>query len=205
MLYEYEGDYYESLSLAVATPRPGGREAGGRISRRLEGGKGLLGDGVAAVGARKIPVDENVQSLIPFRGRQGSFPYVSATDVISGTADPEVLKDRIVLVGTTAKGLFDLRATPVHPAYPGVEAHANLIIGIIDGDLKENPAYTIGAEVVLLALSGIIMAVILPIPEPLKAAATTVALLLGIIGITSASGRCWISCFRLRLACWQCW
>ena len=183
MLYEYEGDYYESLSLAVARLALGAEKLVAGFPGDSKAGKGYSAMEWLQLGARKIPVDENVQSLIPFRGRQGSFPYVSATDVISGTADPEVLKDRIVLVGTTAKGLFDLRATPVHPAYPGVEAHANLIIGIIDGDLKENPAYTIGAEVVLLALSGIIMAVILPILSPLKAAATTVALLLGIIGI----------------------
>ena len=183
MLYKHEGDYYESLSLAVARRHLGvdtitpGFPAGSRA------GKGYSAMEWLQVGSQRIPVDDKVQTLIPYRGRQGSFPYVSATDVIHGTADPEVLQGRIILVGTTAKGLFDLRATPVQPDYPGVEAHANLITGILDGDLHENPAYTIGAEVVLLALSGLIMAVVLPILSPLWATTTTAALLLGIVGI----------------------
>jgi adenylate cyclase len=44
-----------------------------------------------------------------------------------------------VLVGTTAPGLVDLRATPVNPEYPGVEMHANLIKSILDGRFKARP------------------------------------------------------------------
>ena len=183
MLHEFEENYYESLSLAVA------RQAL-RIDKLVPGfpqdskaGKGYSVMEWLQLGGLRIPVDDQVQSLIPYRGRKGSFPYVSAVDVITGAADPAALDDRIVLIGTTAKGLLDLRATPVQPDYPGVEAHANLIVGILDGSLKDNPAYTVGAEVVLLGLSGIIMAVILPILSPLWAAAITVFLLLGIIGV----------------------
>jgi adenylate cyclase len=139
-------------------------------------------------------VDNEVKTLVPFRGPQGSFPYVSATDVIEGTADEKVLRDRIVLLGTTAKGLLDLRATPVATDFPGVEVHANLISGILGPKgqtgrvtaLKDNPAYTVGAEFVLLVVSGLLMAMVLPALTPLVATLITVALALGIIGANIA-------------------
>ena len=52
-----------------------------------------------------------------------------------------------MLVGTTAPGLLDLRSTPVEPVYPGVEIHANLIAGMLDGNIKQKPPYVLGAEV----------------------------------------------------------
>ena len=53
--------------------------------------------------------------------------------------------------------VVDLRATPMDEVYPGVEVHANLIAGILRGELLEAPAYTVGAEVLLLLIGGIAM------------------------------------------------
>jgi adenylate cyclase len=183
MLFEFDNDYYESMSLAVArtvlgvpsvTPGFPGESRVGRSYSDLE----WLG-----VGDRQIPVDAGVNALIPYRGPQGSFPYVSATDVIRGTADPSLLKGRIALVGATAKGLLDLRATPVQADYPGVEIHANLITGILDGSIKESPAYTVGAEFMLVLFSGLLMALLLPVLSPIWAGAMTLALLGGIVSV----------------------
>jgi len=73
------------------------------------------------------------------------------------------------LVGTTAPGLLDLRATPVDPVYPGVEVHANLIAGILDDNIKQKPPYVIGAEFALLFVVGITLAFLLPYLNPLRA------------------------------------
>ena len=97
-----------------------------------------------------MPVDNLVTALVPYRGKQGSFKYLSATDVLHGNAPLDDLKNKIVLVGTTAPGLNDLRAAPVASVYPGVEIHANLIAGMLDGSIKQRPPYVLGAEVVLL-------------------------------------------------------
>ena len=94
------------------------------------------------LGQQRIPVDKEVAALIPYRGPQGSFHYISATDVLTRHVAPALLKDKIVLVGTTAAGLLDLRATPVQNVYAGVEIHANMIAGILDNNIKEQPAYT---------------------------------------------------------------
>ncbi|MDD1632483.1 MAG: CHASE2 domain-containing protein, partial [Methylococcaceae bacterium] len=72
-------------------------------------------------------------------------------------------------VGTTAPGLLDLRATPVAEVYPGVEVHANMISGILDQNLKERPAYMVGAEVIWLLLTGIALSFLVPQMGPTKA------------------------------------
>ena len=141
LLIKYEEQYYESLAMAMArevldvdTIAPVFEEAFGNTDYpALEW---------LQLGKNNIPVDGFIQALVPYRGGQGSFNYVSAADVMSGRVEKEILKDAIVLVGTTAPGLFDLRATPVENQYAGVEIHANLLAGIIDGTIKKKPAYT---------------------------------------------------------------
>jgi len=193
MLYEYDGDYYGALSLEVARAALGVDEVVPGFPTETGFGRYSKIEWLE-LGPKRIPVDDSVRALVPFRGPQGSFPYVSATDVIRGAADGQKLRDRIVLVGTTAKGLLDLRATPVAPDFPGVEIHANLISGILgppggspgETSIKENPAYTLGAEFVLLLVSGLVMAIVLPALSPLAATAVTMALLAGILGTNLA-------------------
>jgi adenylate cyclase len=72
---------------------------------------------------RVIPVGEAMSTVVQYRGRGGphggSFRYVSAADVLTGRAPADLLNGTVVLIGTTAPGLVDLRATPVNPEYPG--------------------------------------------------------------------------------------
>ncbi len=124
----------------------------------------------------RIPVDANGAVFVPYRGRQGSFPYIPAHKVLSGKADAEQLKGKIVLIGTTAAGLLDLRSTPVQNIYPGVEVHANIISGILDNRIKHKPEWTAGYEFVLLVVLTVSMALLLPLVSPLLAAAGTLGL-----------------------------
>ena len=130
----------------------------------------------------RIPVDANGAVFVPYRGRQGSFPYVPAYKVLDGSADASQLKDKIVLIGTSAPGLLDLRSTPVQNIYPGVEVHANIISGILDDRIKHKPAWTVGYEFVLLVIVAVCMALLLPLVSPLLAAAST----LGFAGMIMA-------------------
>ena len=173
MLYDYKGAYYESLSLMMARTYMKVAELRPRFETAPWGGaKNYSGFESIQVGRTLVPVDERVRTLVPYRGPQGSFHYVSATDVIHGKADPTILKPgTIVLVGTTAPGLLDLRSTPVQNAFAGVEIHANLISAILDGRLLQKPAYTKGAEFVLLLLFGLVMVFLLPVLSPLAATA----------------------------------
>ncbi|MES2880405.1 MAG: CHASE2 domain-containing protein, partial [Pseudomonadota bacterium] len=141
LLQMNNGALYETLGLAMA--RLALREPALELGY-ADADKNVLSLEYLKLGKRHIPVDIDVAALIPYRGKQGSFTYVSASDVLKGTASPDLLKDTIVLVGTTAPGLLDFRIAPMQESYAGVEAHANLVAGILDGNVKGRPAYTLG-------------------------------------------------------------
>ncbi|MDP1996078.1 MAG: CHASE2 domain-containing protein, partial [Gallionella sp.] len=129
ILVEYGGAYYESLSLAVVRTLLGQPELlPGFAEGDTSGYGGLEWLELDTAGGRlKIPVDANVATFVPYRGNQGSFKYISIADVLHDRVEISQLKNKIVLVGTTAPGLLDMRATPVAEVYPGVEIHANMI------------------------------------------------------------------------------
>ena len=174
LLQLYDGEPYETLGLALArlalrepTIKPG----------LAEGEKNALAVESIKLGQYSIPVDDEVAALVPYRGRQGRFPYVSASDVLQGKAAPESLRGAIVLVGATAPGLNDLRNTPTQENYPGVEVHANLVAGIMEGHIKERPTSAVGVEAALLVLAAALLALALPALRPLWATLLTAGLL----------------------------
>ena len=185
LVQSHDGYLYSSLALAIVQVYLGnpkiqlGVETGGAKNNRdyyaLE--SIILGD-------LKIPVDNNGAAYVPYRGLQGSFPYLSIHQVLARDIDPALLKDKIVLVGTSAPGLLDLRSTPVQNTYPGVEVHANLISGMLDQSINHRPAWTIGYEFALLILIAVSMALLLPMVSPLLAAAGSFGVSLLLIGGT---------------------
>ena len=183
LLQEYQGAQYEALSVGVARLALGAP----KLEARFEGDEDYSVLEWLQLGKKNIPVGANATALIPYRGKQGSFPYVSATDVLQGRVPKALLKDAIVLVGTTSPGLMDLRATPVQSVYPGVEIHANLIAGIIDQNIKQHPAYMLGAEVLLLLAAGLLLTLSLPALKPLWATALTGLTLTLVIGSNLAA------------------
>jgi adenylate cyclase len=199
MLVEYKGKYYEPFSLAIVRLYLGMQDAARNNKTTLTlpkvipgiaperfGSKNYTGLEWLEVGSLRIPVDDEVTALVPYRGPRGSFPYVSLADIWADKVPAEKLKGRIALIGASAPGLFDLRATPVGTSdapsaleklgnvYPGVEIHANLIAGMLDGKLKHKPPYMVGAEVLLLVLGGIVLTLLIPMLAPLWATAATV-------------------------------
>ena len=188
LIVEYKDEYYEALSLAMVRallgqPKvvPWFPEESWFSSKSYQGMEAI--DLPTARGTLRIPEDENVAALIPYRGHQGSFRYYSIADVMADRIKPGELKGKVALIGTTAPGLLDLRATPVGEAYPGVEIHANLIAGMLDGAIKQKPSYVLGAEVVLLLLAGLAMVLLLPLLSPLRATLASLVALLFILTV----------------------
>lgn len=191
LLAEYQGQYYESLSLAmyrVIQGRPdvvpGFPQERFLFDRSYHGLDSILLQGSAHV--QSIPVDDRVAVLVPFRGsggvHGGAFRYVSASDILARRIPPESLRDRIILVGTTAPGLLDLRVTPVGAAYPGVEMHANLISSLLDGKLLVAPDFSVGFDVLVLLIVGLFLAFVLPlVSAPLAVLISAMALSLLIV------------------------
>ncbi len=176
MIVEYNGAYYESLSLAMVRTLLGTTKlTPGYGSDKSADYAGLEWLALtSAQGNFRIPVDENVSTLVPYRGGRGSFRYISIADVLHGRTPLDELKGKIVLIGTTAPGLMDLRSTPVNTVYPGVEVHANMIAGILDQNLKEKPPYVIAVEIVLLLITGVALSLLLPLLTPVKATLLTI-------------------------------
>ncbi len=168
-------NYYPSLGLALARIALGQEAFAPVIEETADGSFALE---AFRLGKRRLPVNKNGWALVPFKGPQGSFPYLSAADVISGEVSQAELKDRIVLLGTTAPGLKDLRVTPVGEAYAGVEIHANLIAAILDETLPQHPGYLLGAEFLLLLILGPLLVWLLIRLSPLIASSICLLLLL---------------------------
>lgn len=121
--------------------------------------------------------------LIPYLGGAGQFPYVSATEVIQGRADPAVFSNALVLVGTSSVGLADLRTTPVGTQFPGVEVHANLLNGLLAGNFPYTPDYGDTMTAALLILLGVIFSLISSRLGPVALATATASLLVVLVAI----------------------
>ncbi|TAJ75826.1 MAG: adenylate/guanylate cyclase domain-containing protein [Gallionellaceae bacterium] len=176
MIVEYGGAYYESLSLAVVRTVLGSP----KLMPGYASGNDADYAGLEWLGLEdlRIPVDSEVSALVPYRGGRGTFKYVSVTDVLKERTPLEELKNKIILVGTSAPGLMDMRSTPVDEVYPGVEIHANMISGILSQSIKSSPPYVMGAEVVFLLLVGVALSILLPLLSPIQDALTALAAIL---------------------------
>ena len=177
LFQSYGGRLYGSLAFSVARLAQGSPPVSfafdeGRPARLV----------YVALGDTKIALDSQGAVLIPFRGPLGSFRYVSATDVLKGKAPADALKDAIVLLGASAPGLQDVRAVPVAKEYIGVEAHANLVSGLLDGAIPSRPRQSALAEVLALVAIALVTALLLPRLAPLAG----FALFLGLVGAAIA-------------------
>jgi adenylate cyclase len=113
------------------------------------------------VSPHSIPTDDRARIWVHFaRHEQGLF--ISAKDVLDGTVDPARIQGKLVLVGASATGLKDLRATPLDPAMPGIEVHAQLLETILSGDYLTRPGWANGAEIILIGIVGLLMIVLVP-------------------------------------------
>ena len=123
-------------------------------------------ESISLDGLTDIPTDGFGYVLIPYRGKSGSFPYISSADVLNGDIPEGFFENRIVLFGTTAVGLYDMRSTPVESVFPGVEVHANIIAGLLDGHFPNEPPWALGANVALLITLGVMSVFIVPFIQP---------------------------------------
>lgn len=104
-----------------------------------------------------IPANKDGYQRLNFYGGNNTFKSVSYIDVINGDANKEDLKGKIVLVGytDTAKGLYDLRATPFSPNSAGVEIHATAIQNLIDRSFMIR--WEIGPHILILFIYGLLL------------------------------------------------
>ncbi len=185
MFMQVGDGYFEAMSLAVLRIYLGNAPINLETTVVDSGGRAQGWIRFVRVGdAVRIPLDERMAALVPYRS-QGGFRYVSATDVMRGTLGADELKDRIVIVGTSARGLVDVRATPTREDLPGVEIHASLISGALDNAMKSRPAEMLAIAVLTILLVGIPLAVLLPRLSALTATLVVGAMSAMVIGVNA--------------------
>ncbi|MFW6076559.1 MAG: CHASE2 domain-containing protein, partial [Hyphomicrobiales bacterium] len=113
------------------------------------------------LGSVAIPTDRNGQLWVRFSGHDPDR-FISATDVLEGRLPDGALEDTLVLIGTSAIGLFDIKATPLDPNTPGVEIHAQLLENILGDGLLHRPNYALGSEVAMALAICLLMVALVP-------------------------------------------
>jgi adenylate cyclase len=147
VLIEHRGSYYANLGLATLWA---GLQKPSMILKINENGIESL-----RFGQSVIPLDRNGRFTLHFRGKNRTFRYHSASDVLNGTVGEEELRGKLLLIGTSAAGLKDLRTTPLDTYFPGVEAQATLMDNIIVGDFIKAPDWVPGLELLVTIFAGL--------------------------------------------------
>lgn len=130
-----------------------------------------------------IYTDIHGRVLVPYLGPSGEFPYISAGDVYQNRISEETFENAIVLIGTSSVGLADLRSTPVGTQYPGVEVHANLLNGLLEGVFPVEPVEANTLIAVLLLILGFLFTAFSNRLGPFQLTVATLALLITLVSI----------------------
>ncbi len=120
------------------------------------------GVGEIRIGNLTIPTDEQGHIMINYRGQEKSFAHIPVTDILHGEVPDAKFKDKIVMVGATAIGIYDLRVTPFGSAFPGLEIHANVVDSILSEDFLYRPNWSAIFDVLAILVSGIFLGMLLP-------------------------------------------
>ncbi|MBI3608631.1 MAG: adenylate/guanylate cyclase domain-containing protein [Nitrospirae bacterium] len=170
---KYGDEYYPSFSLQIARAALG-------IPR--EAMKFWMGEAIE-VGDIRIPTDERGRMLIDYVGREGAFPTVSAADVLGRRLPPDALRDKIVLVGTTALGTYDLKITPLAANLPGVEKNATIVHDILTKSFLIRTEAMKLADGFFIVLFGAAVWLIVPRGTALRGATTAAVMLVGYLAL----------------------
>jgi adenylate cyclase len=137
-----------------------------------------------AVPGLQVPTDQNGRFWVHFN-RHDPARYISAKDVVQGQVPRDRVEGKLVLIGTSAAGLLDVKTTPVAAAMPGVEVQAQVLESALTKSLLTYPNYAIGAELLVAVLVGLAIIIVAPI---LRA---SIVIALGAIVLAALIGASW--------------
>ena len=166
---DFQGDYYAPIGLQAA-----------RLYRDVPMEKMALDlSGQVQVGDTVIPTDVFGRMLINYRGPNKTFPMYSISDLLDRTLPAGTFKDKIVMIGATAIGIYDLRVTPYSTNMAGIEKHASVVDNILKGDfLRRAP----DVDIPLVLVFTLILGILIPRLGAQSGAAVFIALFTGYSG-----------------------
>lgn len=175
LLNQFEGKLYGALPLIIARQylgsdiKPLMADFKGADYTKLEG---------LSIGLGNISIDSLAAVFVPYHSEEGAYLSVPAWKILQDEVkqkDAASLAETIVLVGTSAAGLRDVRNTPLANGFPGVEIHANVLSGLLDGAFRRQPVWMINLDIVLIVLVGGLLSLLLPVLSIAKSSMLTAA------------------------------
>ena len=154
LVIEFRNNYYSSLSLSVLQQYLDWP----MLSLNLAG----YGAESVKIGDTTIPTDESGRLLVNYLGTAKTFPHYSISDILKRRVPAEKIRNKIVLVGATAIGIYDLRVTPFSATYPGVEIHATVIDNILHRNFLTHSSFTRFIDLCTIIIFGLLMGLIIP-------------------------------------------
>jgi len=146
---EYQGDYYAPIGLQAA-----------RLYRGIPAEQLALDfAGAVQMGDLEIPTDEYGRMLINYRGPENTFPIYSISDILDRKLPAGTFKDKIILIGSTAMGVYDLRVTPYSTNMAGIEKHASVVDNLLRGDFLRKAA---DLDIPLIFLFTLALGILIP-------------------------------------------
>ena len=154
LVIRFQGNVYPSLPVAVLM-----QYLDSPLSAVRTAEYGIEG---VRIGDIEIPTDEVGRLLINYLGPAKTFPHYSIADILKGRIPPETFKSKIVLVGATATGIYDLRVTPFSTVYPGLEIHATVIDNILHRNFLTYSGWIRFLDMCVIIVLGLLAGVALP-------------------------------------------
>jgi adenylate cyclase len=142
MLARYKDTIYPSLTLEMLRLMYG--------ANKIILDYGQTGINKIEIGKLSIPTDRFGRLIINYNGKQKLYKYISALDIYKNNFKKEDIKNNIILIGTSAGGLLDLRATPYGSVYPGVEIHATAIDNVLTGHFISHPNWIEAVDLMVI-------------------------------------------------------
>ena len=154
LVIRYQDRFYPALSLEAV------RSYVGNIPLRVR----VADHGIESIqlGPVTIPTDEKGRMLINFRGGPQTFPHYSVADIIAGRTPANAFRDRIVFIGSTAIGVYDIRVTPFSNTFPGLEVHANVADNILRQNFLFRPDWASLFDLAAILFMGLVTGLVLP-------------------------------------------
>lgn len=175
----YGDDYYPSFPLQIA-----------RIAAAIPAEKVVFyGGSSIGFGDKIIRTDLSSRVLVNYVGEEGSYHFVSASDVVNKKLPKGYFNGKIVLVGTSALGTFDQKISPLSGNMPGVEKNATVVQNILENSFIEKSPGVI--EIATILSTGLILALVLP------RLTASIGVTFGFVLILSYSAvACWLLIYR---------
>jgi adenylate cyclase len=170
-IIKFDNSLYAPLSLATLSAF-----SGKNISVKITENYGVE---EVRLGMDLIPTDELGRIMINYRGPSKTFKHISATDILRGRIKPGALKDKILLIGVTAVGVYDLRLTPFENNFPGLEIHANVLDSVLSKDYLYRPDWAAWFDMAAMAFGCIVLGIILTFSGATAGAFAAVFMLTG--------------------------